>query len=158
MATYNFNNFQIPADGVTGGHLTGDGQQGRDFGSKISTFGALNVGNRSSVDYTKTDIQFSDAVQNPSVPNFAMMDLSSNNHNPLVVGSTVLRVRNDEFMVMGLGSRNAMSATLPAMDVMSTNLSSNPSADGTVPRNFPSEGYTPFGGRVAGPFDYRVSK
>jgi len=158
VGKYNFDNFQIPATGVTGGHLTEEGQQGRGFDLRISNFGALDHGTRSSSDYTKLDKQFSDAIQNPEVPNFAMDDLSGRNHNPLVVGSTVLRTRNDELMVMTLGSRNANAASLPAFDVMSTNRTSNPSADGTVPLNYPEEGYIPFGGRVAGPFDYRISK
>ncbi len=159
MSKYNFNGFQIPADGVTGGHLTAQGQQGREFGKKVSNFGAMNCGARSSADYTKNKFEFIGGVQNPTVPNFAMDDLSHRSHNPLVVGSTTIRVRNDEMMVMALGSRNAVSATLPSRDVSSTDVVSAPSADSDgTPRNFPTEGYTPLGGRTGGPFDYRVSK
>jgi len=152
VGKYNFDMFQVPQDGVNGAWSQAEAQQSRRFDSRISNFGALKTGTRSSTDYTMIVNGFSDAVQNPRIPE------SIKDENPFVAGSAVKRIRNDEMMIMLLGSRSSINASLPNKDVMATNLTGTPSKDGTVPLNYPDEGYTPFGGRVAGPFNYRPSK
>ena len=72
---YNFDGFQIPTIGVVGG-MTGDvAAQGREFGVKMSNFGALVGGPRMSDDYTRTTLgsKDKDELMNPSVPSFTMV-------------------------------------------------------------------------------------
>jgi len=140
MGKYNFNGFQIGQSGVQG------------FGEKMSNPFFQNVGAVRSSDYTRIANAFGDIVQNPRIPD------SVKDANPYVSGSTTKRVKNDEATVMLLGSRVTKQADIPKADVSSTYAAKNPSADGSVQRNFPAEGYKPFGGRVAGPFEYRVAK
>lgn len=146
---YNFDNFQIPAVGVGGG-MEND-QQGRNFDAKISNFGALNYGNRDASDYTKVSLGFKnkDEWSNPTLPPFTMD--AEYNENPYVWGSTVKRVRDEEFAIMGIGNRRSNSATnAPSMDTMDTNVAVD---DGTnAPKKFPMEGWSTFGGRTGGPF------
>ncbi len=149
--TYNFNFFQIPDVGVTNTYIGAGLQQHRDFGERISSFGALEYGIRDEDDYTKVSLGFKskDELQNPTIPPFAMSGDYDN--NPFVWGSTVKRIRNDELTIMLLGSKNSFSASLPAMDVSDTKNSKGPFEK---PKNFPAEGWSSFGGRIGGPDGY----
>lgn len=162
MAMYNFNGFQIPHTGLSCEGPLGD-QQSRCVDAKMSNFGALAYGIRSASDYTKLEKGFKSKgeLENPTIPYFQPTGNGGNwsnaINNPYLVGSTTHKVRNDELAVMLLGSRNADSVSQPNFDVMDTNLVWDTTVSG-VPLNFPTEGWKTFGGRVAGPFDYRVSK
>lgn len=162
MTTYNFSFFQIPHTGVSCDGALGD-QQTRCAEAKISNFGALSYGLREASDYTKLGKGFKskDELQNPDVPTFQPTGNGGNwgnaINNPYNVGSTTHKVRHDELAVMLLGSRNAMKVNQPSFDVMDTSLVWDTTVSG-VPLNYPTEGWRTFGGRVAGPFDYQVSK
>lgn len=157
MGKFNHNFHQIPHTGLTQIRV-GGAQQGRDADMKMSNWGALNYGLRRSNDYTKVQTGFSDKIENPTIPSF--LQAAERNENPLVWGGTRKFVRNDELKIMTLGARTMDGFSQPTFDVSDTNLSrSTPNdADTDTPLNWPKEGYTPFGGRVAGPFGYRVSK
>jgi hypothetical protein len=166
MVMYNFNAFQIPHTGLSFDGALGD-QQTRRADARMSNFGALSYGIREASDYTKLVEGFKskDELQNPSVPTFLPTGNGGNwgnaINNPYVVGSTTHKMRTDEFSVMTLGSRNTKSASQPDFDVMGTDLvwmTVSGTTSSGVPLNFPTEGWNTFGGRVAGPFDYRVSK
>ena len=166
MGDYNFEGFQIPATGVTGEMTGGVAAQGREFGGRMSSFGALVGGLRmeqggvtvsggayEAGDYTRTGLGYKSAgeLQNPVISE-SYMDASFN-ANPFVWGGTVKYVRNDELRIMGLGARVGDSSyDAPKADVSDTNLSVD---DGTnAPKQFPAEGWHTFGGRTAGPFGY----
>jgi len=170
---YNFNAFQIPHTGLSCAGAVGD-QQDRCADAKMSNFGALAYGIREASDYTKLTKGFAakGELENPDIPYFLPTGNGGNwrnaINNPYVEGSTTHKVRNDELGIMLLGSRNTKSVDQPDFDVMATDLV-NMSNIGTttfsgtttvsgLPLNYPTEGWNTFGGRVAGPFDYRVSK
>lgn len=157
MGKYNFSFFQVPSTGID---VEGprSGPQSRSVTMRISSFGALDYGPRSSKDYTKTVYGFKskDELQNPNILSFTQS--ADYKENPYVWGSTVKRIWNDTLRIMTLGSRFMSGAYQPKFDVSDTKLSWSTPKDGDVPLNYPTEGYTPFGGRVAGPFGYRVSK
>lgn len=154
--TFNFDFFQVAATGPEESDAVTPGGAGsqmyRQFNIKMSNFGALNYGLRNADDYTKTALtyQAKDELMNPVVPSFAQD--GEYNLNPFVWGSTVKRVRNDEFTVMGLGSRRGIGANIPSMDVMDTNEAD--ASDFAAPRIYPSEGWHYFGSRTAGPAGY----
>lgn len=150
--TFNFDFFQVPATGITENYVGAGLQQHRDYGQKMSMFGALNYGPRSADDYTRTVLYFKEKteLENPTVPPF-VFDGAEYNRNPFVWGSTVKRIWNDEFTVMGLGSRRDMEADAPKFDVSDTNVTNGPFV---APRNYPTEGWHSFGGRTAGPANY----
>ena len=165
MGRYNFNNFQIPQSGISTTGPTGD-QQTRGADAKLSNFGALAYGVRNAVDYTMLTYGFKskDELQNPDVPSFFPTGNAGNwggaVNNPYVVGSTVKHIRNGEFNVMGLGSRNTEGVAFPKTDVMDTSLVWNTTMSGLtasgIALNFPSEGWSTFGGRTGGPYDYQA--
>lgn len=143
---FQFDFTQIGSDWATSNH------QNRGFGMRISNWGALNYGAKSPVDYTKTTLGFKakDDLSNPRIPSFlqdAEMD-----KNPYVLGSTVKRARNDEFTIMGMGSRRSVSVDQPRMDVSDTNLVHK---DMVVGKNYPSEGWRSFGGKYDFPVAYQ---
>ena len=150
---YNFEGFQIPHVGITGEMTGGVAAQSREFGSRMSNFGALVGGLRNSSDYTRTDLGFKDKgeLENPTI-----LESDSDaafNKNPFVWGSTVKLSRNDELRIMGMGARVGDSShDAPKADVSDTNLAVD---DGTnAPKQFPMEGWHTFGGRRGGPFGY----
>lgn len=150
---YNFDGYQIPHTGIDGGMTGAVSAQGRDYAMRMSNFGDLVGGLRSADDYKRTTLGFKDKgeLENPDIPSF--LQEAEYTENPYVWGSTVKRVRNDEFTVMGMGSRRSNSATdQPGMDVSDTKLAVD---DGTnAPKRFPGEGWATFGGRKGGPFGY----
>lgn len=147
---YNFEGHQIPHVGLSG-DLGGVGNQAnRAFNMRMSSFGMLRFGNRSSSDYTMILNQGKDAVelQNPEIPVWA----SDNDKNPYTTVSGVnarFRIKNDEFTIMGTGNRRSNTATdQPGLDVMDTTAAVD---DGTnAPKRFPNEGWRTFGGRTTG--------
>lgn len=146
---YNFDGHQIAHTGVDGGMGDKGLQQDRWFGVKMSNFGALNYGTRSSDDYTKIVKGFA-KEENPVIASFTMA--AEYNENPFVWGSTVKRMRNDEFTVMSMGSRRTEDPDQPGFDVSDTNVAVD---DGTnTPKLFPSEGWRTLGLRTGGPFGY----
>lgn len=146
---YNFDGFQIAHVGVLGGMADGSQQDQRWFSVKISNFGALNYGARSSDDYTKLTKGFA-KEENPVIPSFTME--GEYDENPYVWGSTVKRMRNDEFTIMSMGSRRLVDPDQPGFDVSDTNVAVD---DGTnTPKIFPSEGWHTLGGKTGGPFGY----
>ena len=168
MGRYNFNNFQIPQTGI--GAIGPDGdQQTRSADAKLSNFGALAYGVKNSADYTKLTYGFKakDELQNPDVPAFQPTGNAGNwqgaVNNPYVNGSSVKFSRNDEFNIMSLNSRNSEGVSLPGTDVMDTTLIWDTTMSGLTASgitasglafNFPTEGWTTFGGRTGGPFGY----
>lgn len=151
--TYNFDGFQVPHTGVDGGMTGGVNAQSRAFAMRMSNFGDLVGGLRSSDDYKRTTLGFKDKdeLMNPEIPSFTLE--ADYTENPFVWGSTVKRMRNDEFQVMGMGNRRSNTATdAPRMDVSDTKLAED---DGTnAPKRFPAEGWATFGGRKGGPHGY----
>ena len=165
--TFNFDFFQIAQTGVDCVDVVqpgGEGsQQFRAFGVKMSNFGALNYGTRGPSttvsgsygvgDYTTTTLAFKSAgeLENPAVPPFAQD--GEWDGNPFDWGSTVKRIRNDEFTVMTLGSRRVMEADQPDADVMDSK-GSSAAGFGDAPRIYPSEGWHYFGSRSGGNFGW----
>jgi len=172
MGNYNYNFFQIPASGPVGGGAVGN-QQTRDADSKVSNFGALNYGTRSTDDYTTFVKSFKskDEWQNPVVEEqrpSGFGDWTGADNNPYSAGSTVKKIRNDELVVMMLKSRDAKSPEYPSFDIMDTNVSLDTTVSGVtyvtasgitvsgtgMSLYYPNEGYKPFGGRTGGPLGY----
>ena len=153
---YNFDGFQINQTGVEESDIVSPGGEGsqtyRNFGMRMSSFGALAYGVRSSDDYTLTlvgNFKNKDELTNPDVPSFSQE--GEYDDNPYVWGSTVKRTRNDEFTVMLLGNRRDVGAEQPNFDVGDTKNTNGPFDS---PKRFPYEGWSSFGGRTAGPANY----
>lgn len=176
MGKYNFNNFQIPHSGIEAINLGLGSQMSRSSSERMSNFGALQYGVRVAGDYTKVAFGANAFVQNPAIPAFFPTGNAGNwggaINNPYLVGSTTHKVRHDEFNVMTLGSRVAKGVSQPKFDTMDTslvwdtaagNISYNTTISGnggatTVSGsyvNFPSEGWSTFGGRTGGPYGYQ---
>lgn len=136
--------------GQLGSDWAGAGQKIRPFGARVSNWGATDFGARNSEDYTKMSYAFKAKAdfENPTVPSF-IQDAESNK-NPFVAGSSVKRTRDDEFTVMGLGSRRNIDAEAPKMDVSDTNLIRSGMVAG---KNYPTEGWRSFGGK----YDFSVA-
>lgn len=176
MGRYNYDFFQIPTTGINASGQGLGNQISRLTSERISNFGALKFGVKNAADYTVTAFGASAFVQNPTIPSF--LPSGDGNwygavDNPYAVGSTVNRVRTDEFDIMTLGSRNTKGVTQPKFDTMDTNLvwdtanghiSYNTTISGnggatTVSGsyvNFPSEGWATFGKRTGGPEGYQL--
>lgn len=168
---WNFDFFQIAQTGVEQPDVVTPGEEGsqmyRSFGVRMSSFGDLVYGVRGpstttsgvaagTGDYTKTltgNFKSAGELQNPVVPAFAQD--AEWNDNPLVWGSTVKRIRNDEFTVMTLGSRRSQEADQPRMDVMDTK-EADAAGFGAAPRIYPNEGWHYFGSRTGGNFGWRT--
>jgi len=149
MAKYNNDFFQISHSGLDCVGASSD-QQSRCVTMRMSNFGALAYGNRSSVDYTQIAKGFADKIENPDIPSF--LQAAEYNENPFVWGSTTHRVRNDELRIFELGARTMDGFHKPAADVMDTKLSKDTPKDGDMVLNWPKEGFKYFGGRTGGPF------
>jgi len=145
---YNWDFFQIPAVGVDSTTL-GTAVHSRDLNMRLSNFGALNVGNRLSTDYTRTDLLFKnkDELMNPVIT-YGVSDDPTRNENPFVWGSTVKRTRDDEMFKMSMDSRRPNGPALPTFDVMDTDVAAAGSMDAT--KKYPTEGWHSFGGKYDG--------
>ena len=168
---FDFN--QIPQTGVEQPDtetVREDGSYGkttikRSFGMRISNFGALDVGNRLSSDYTRTDTMAFKAKGDSEDVNVLTEDTgigqnvrlfnTTINQNPNVWGSSVKYVRDDQFIRMTMSkdtgtSSAATQVDVPAFDVMDER---ERTAAGIVAstnysiKNWPSEGWSSFGGK-----------
>ena len=128
--------------------------------SKISIFGTNSVGSRMASDYTRTNLIFKskDELADHNVQtadtgfgvNIAGRAVTVN-HNPYVLGSTVKKIRDDQFTRMSMSNDRGAQIDAPKFDVMDTNLVA---ADGMVSgKNWPSEGWRTFGGK----YDFSVA-
>ena len=149
-----FEFYQIPHVGVDS-TTYGVPVKTRDLDMRLSNFGALSVGNRLSIDYTRTDtMAFANKGILEGAAEFGLHALTQDaemNKNPLVWGSTVKYTRNDEMFKMGMDTdatgdkSKSYPVSFPKFDVMDTNLVK---ASGvTALKNWPSEGWRSFGGK-----------
>lgn len=150
--------FQIEPGTIGDGWAKGDaGHQLRHPGIKMSNFGALRYGDRSSTDYTQILYGFPAKATMEGSDKFGLHDLvqdGEKNENPYVWGSTVKTVRDDQFIRMGmsmggldqLGLNTAPNAqiTEPKFDVMDTDVVQSGMVSG---KNYPTEGWRSFGGK-----------
>jgi len=140
---------------------------------KLSNFGAMWVGKRMSSDYSRTELTYitkdelSDwrqITEDDGPGRLLGMRGTSVDQNPYLVGSTVKKVRDDQFFRMDMEHPPTSPSLLgdpdlaplypagaaadiekPMFDVMDTNLVD---ADGMNKyKNYPSEGYRSFGGK-----------
>lgn len=173
--TFNFEFYQIPFTGVEESELEGDyaradGSYGkttirRPLNMKMSNFGALEVSNRLSDDYTRTNTMAFKAKGESEDINVITEDTGigqnvglfgvSVNHNPYILGSTVKLTRDDQFFRMTMSRDTGTSSAAgeidpPKFDVMDTKEST---AEGIIAtsnstiKNWPSEGWRSFGGK-----------
>jgi hypothetical protein len=126
----------------------------RALDMKISNFGALWIGKRSTADKTKVVYGFEQKGYLEGAAEFGIHGWTQDaemNENPLIWGSTVKYTRNDEMFKMGMdtddkGTKSkSYPVSFPKFDVMDTNLVN---ASGlTHMKNWPSEGWRSFGGK-----------
>ena len=137
----------------------------RHLNMRISNFGALWVGKRRAVDYTKVDYGFEAKGEMEGAAKFGLHDLVQDAEmveNPLVWGSTLKYTWNDEMFKMGMdtdasvlragGSKSkSYPVSFPKFDVMDTKLVDatgiNADRTATWQKNWPSEGWRSFGGK-----------
>lgn len=138
----------------------------RPTNMRIANFGALAVGRRLDVDYTRTNtMEFINKGILEGAAEFGLHDLvqdAEKVENPLVWGSTVKYTWNDEMFKMGMdtddsvlragGSKSkSYPVKFPAFDVMDTKLVTaegiNADRTATYQKNWPSEGWRSFGGK-----------
>ena len=150
MAKYNNDFFQISQSGLDCTSAALGDQQDRCITMRMSSFGDIAYGARSSIDRMKLSGGFKDKdeLSNPVVPSFSQG--AEKNENPFVWGSTVKLARNDELTIFELGSRYGSYAK-PGADVMDTKLSKSTPKDGDMVLNYPKEGFKYFGVRTGGP-------
>ena len=146
---FNWNKFQIPSTGVDSSTF-GESVQTRDLHMRMSNFGAMNVGARMSIDYSRTtlDFQSKDELMNAR-PDFQDAEM---NDNPLLEGSSLKYTRDDQFLRMTMDSSLGAYISQPDMDVMDQN---EIDASGMEkPRNYPTEGWHSFGKKYDFPIPY----
>ena len=149
---YNWDFFQIPHVGVDSATL-GPAVATRDLNSRMSNFGALNRGARMSGDYTRTVLDFKSKDELNDWSYLSNTEQEANRDvNPYVLGSTVKRIRDDQFTRTGMDNNtNAQNkGGIPDFDVSSTDLVNSGMA---VPKKYPSEGWRSFGGK----YDFAVA-
>jgi len=165
-----FDFFQIPHTGVNEPDL--DSQTRTDVNTrirrpmdmKISNFGAYTVGARMSDDYTRVNLGFKAKGESEDWAVITEDTGVGSNvagrgvtviHNPLVWGSTVKYVRDDQFIRMTMSKEGGTSSAAtqidpPDFDVMdekevtAAGLIATSNAD---IKNWPSEGWRSFGGK-----------
>ncbi len=148
-----FEFYQIPHTGVDS-TTYGVPVQTRDLNMRMSNFGALWIGPRSTADYSKVVYGFEAKGELEGAAEFGLHTLTQDaekNENPLVWGSTVKYTRNDEMFKMGMSSDDTGDKSIsylvqfPKFDVMDTKLVD--AAGMTTLKNWPSEGWRSFGGK-----------
>lgn len=159
---FNFEKYQIPHTGVDS-TTKGIGTQTRDLNMVISNFGAMNVGNRMSSDYTRTvlSFEFKDEISHwATITDHDGIGQNVNDeavHNPLVWGSTVKYTRDDQFVRMGMATSIGSDIDEPAHDVMdekqSTAAGIVATSNATI-KNWPAEGWRSYGGKYDFPGQY----
>jgi hypothetical protein len=170
--TFNFDFFQTPHTGVEQPDMVAQTRTDantvirRPVDMKISNFGSYMVGARmpQSQDYTRVNLGFK--AKGESEDWVVMTEnggIGSNVgtrgvtviHNPLVWGSTVKYVRDDQFirMIMSKDTGTSSAATQvdpPKFDVMDTKEATAEGIEATSNfniKNWPSEGWRSFGGK-----------
>lgn len=148
--------FQIDHTGVDSS-TQGNPVQTRDLDMKISMFGAMNTGLRDSNDYTKTSrgFKFKDNLSDWSsiTPPPFVMD-GEYDENPYVLDSTTKRIRNDQFIRMGMTNNGTANAVdYPGHDVSDRKMAA-PSTTVYLPR----EGWRSFGGKYDFSIAYQGSR
>ena len=154
---FNFDGFQIPHTGVEEPDLYAQTRTDvkipirRLLDMKVSNFGALSVGLRMSNDYTRVALGFQskDDLSDLNVikPVWQFAEL---NENPLVAGSSIKYVRDDQFIRMGMSKDNGAQIDQPKFDVMDADVVT---AEGMIAfsnasiKNWPTEGFRTFGGK-----------
>jgi hypothetical protein len=123
---------------------------------KISNFGAKNVGASMSSDYTRTVLYFQSKDELSDWNFITGVEQEANrDENPYVLGSTIKRVRDDQFFRMGMSNDRGTEIDEPGFDVMDTNLVDASSM--VSGKNWPSEGYRSFGGKYDFSYPYYTS-
>jgi len=118
----------------------------RAVDEKICNFGALNVGARKSSDYTKTELTWKNKDELSDWKNITTFwQEAERNENPYVLGSTIKRVRDDQFFRMTMSNNRGLQLNQPKWDVSDTNLVD--AANMTAGKNWPSEGWRSYGGK-----------
>jgi len=174
-----WNGWQIPHVGVPEPDRSGEESRTDNFvpirralDMRMSNFGALNIGLRMSSDYTRTELTYitkdelSDwhmITEDDGPGRLLGMRGTTVDHNPYLIGSTVKRVRDDQFFRMDMEHPVTSASMLaddslaslypagtpadiakPMFDVMDTNLVHSGMDE---KKNYPSEGYRSFGGK-----------
>jgi len=130
----------------------------RALDSKISNFGASWVGKRSASDYTKTVLYFANKDNSSDVNAIRPeWQYAERNENPLVWGSTVKYVRDDQFTRLIMSTIAGAQIDPPKFDVMDakerTAAGILASANAAY-KNWPTEGWHSYGGKYDGSDPY----
>lgn len=162
MATMNdqWGFYQIPHTGLTGVETEivrerTDIVFRRPSDMKICNFGALAVGARRSDDYTRTELTWKTkdeladwklAATDDGAGGRVGLRGTTVDVNPYVWGSTVKRIRDDQFFRMDMDN-NVYGAGVdkPKFDVMDTNVVDASGMEHY--KNYPTEGWRSFGGK-----------
>ena len=154
MSEYSF--YQIDATGVSepdldsGRTIVNTSPIRRAVDSKISFFGSMNVGGRMESDYTRTKLDFESKDDRSDWEYITGAELDAEVElNPYVLGSTIKRVRDDQFFRMGMSNKDGKSIDLPKFDVGDTR---EVTGDLVTGKNWPSEGWRSFGGKYDFPY------
>jgi hypothetical protein len=147
MGKYSFGFSQLNAGIREEGPL--GNTQTRSSSMRMSNFGAIRYGARSSTDYTSIDSTVKDKIVNPKVPDLLYdqeRNVAGAINTPFEVGSAVKRITESPMLVMSsLGS-----ASRPKEDIMDTYASSQGSFSGYLPM----EGWRPWGYNTSGATPY----
>lgn len=155
--TFNFDFYQIPHTGVEEPDLDAATRTDskvpirRQVDMKMSYFGSNKVGARLGDDYTRVTSAFKDKDELADWSRIKPeWQYAERNENPLLAGSTIKYVRDDQFIRMTMSKDNGAYIGKPAFDVMDSN---EVTADGIAAssnaaiKNWPSEGWRSFGGK-----------
>lgn len=129
--------------------------------TKISNFGAGNVGSRMATDLTRTVLDFEakdelsavDVITEDSGFGSNVPGRSTNvDRNPYIAGSSVKRVRDEQAFRLGMADNRGVSISEPDFDVMADNTIRTSSMNAVAVaamagKNWPTEGYRSFGGK-----------
>lgn len=156
MTEWNF--YQIAATGVEEPDLDAQTRTNvfipirRPADMKICNFGALAIGPRKSSDYTKTELYFQtkDELADWTVITAddgpgGLLGLRGTvvDNNPYLWGSTVKKVRDDQFFRMTMDDSKGTAVVAGNYDVSDTDVVITPQAN----KRYPTEGWRSLGGK-----------